>query len=132
MRLLFVCGRNRLRSPTAERLFAGFGDVETRSAGVNPDADETLSLDAIEWADLIFVMEPAHRNKMMRNFAKALRGKRVVCLGIKDEFELMDPALIELLWERVPRSVPDLISARPTIFNRPLSDDEHRIDSERQ
>jgi len=61
MRLLFVCGRNRLRSPTAERLFAGIAGVETRSAGVSPDADEPLSLDAIEWADVIFVMEPEQR-----------------------------------------------------------------------
>ena len=39
MRLLFVCGRNRLRSPTAERVFAAVPGVEAESAGVAPDAD---------------------------------------------------------------------------------------------
>ena len=50
---------------------------------------------------------------MARGFGRHLRGKRVVCLGIPDDFALMDPALVRLLWERVPRSVPGLAAARP-------------------
>ncbi len=113
MRLLFVCGRNRLRSPTAEQVFAGVCGAETRSAGVNPDAEEPLSAEDIAWADVIFVMEPAHRAKMARKFTSHLRGKRVVCLGIADEYEYMQPALIQLLWDRVPKSLPALAAARP-------------------
>lgn len=113
MRLLFVCGRCRLRSPTAEQVFAGVCDVETRSAGVSPDADEHLSAELIEWADVIFMMEPSHRTKMNRKFARILRGKRVVCLDIPDDYGYMDQNLIDLLWDRVPRSVTELAAARP-------------------
>jgi len=82
MRLLFVCGKNRRRSPTAADLFASDPGVETASAGVRPDADCPLSADLIAWADLIFVMEPAHRNVLLRRFQKAVGGRRVVVLGI--------------------------------------------------
>ena len=41
--LLFLCSRNRLRSPTAERVFADWPGVETASAGLAPDADEPLT-----------------------------------------------------------------------------------------
>jgi predicted protein tyrosine phosphatase len=37
--LLFLCARNRLRSPTAEQVFASRPGVETASAGLAPDAD---------------------------------------------------------------------------------------------
>jgi len=34
--LLFLCSRNRLRSPTAEPVFADRPGVETASAGLSP------------------------------------------------------------------------------------------------
>jgi len=113
MRLLFVCGRSRLRSPTAEQLFSRVPGVETCCAGVSPDADQPLTADLIQWADMVFVMEAAHRAKMARRFARALRGKRVVCLNIPDDYEYMAPELVRLLWERVPRSAPGLAGFRP-------------------
>lgn len=113
MRLLFVCARNRLRSPTAERVFAAVAGVETESAGVSPDAEIPVTAELIEWAEVILVMEPAHRARLTRGFARPLRGKRVVCLNIPDEYEYMDPELIRVLWDRVPRSVPGLSETRP-------------------
>jgi predicted protein tyrosine phosphatase len=113
MKLLFLCARNHLRSPTAEVIFAGVDGVETRSAGVNPDAEQVVSGDDVEWADIILVMEPAQRKKLNRAFGKLLRDKKVVCLAIPDEFDYMEPALIELLWERVPPIVPALFDAKP-------------------
>ena len=123
MRLLFVCGRNRIRSPTAEKVFAGISGIEVRSAGVSPDADEPLSTDLIEWADVIFVMEASHRRKMVRRFAASLRHKRVVCLGIPDDFGFMDQRLIQLLRERVPRSVSVLDGAKLAERGVALDDD---------
>ena len=41
--LLFLCARNRLRSPTAERVFASRPDVETASAGLAPNAEEPVT-----------------------------------------------------------------------------------------
>ena len=97
MRLLFICGRNRMRSPTAEALFDGHAQVQTLSAGVNPDADVPVSVELIAWADRIYVMERAHRDKLNARFGEALRGKRVTCLGIPDRYEYMQPQLIEVL-----------------------------------
>ena len=79
---LFLCSRNRRRSPTAEQIFSTWPNVETGSAGLAPDADVPLSVEQIEWADIIFVMEKAHRSKLSRRFRRALKGKRVICLDI--------------------------------------------------
>ncbi|MCM5682325.1 phosphotyrosine protein phosphatase [Schlegelella sp. S2-27] len=97
MRLLFICGRNRMRSPTAEALFDGHEQVQTLSAGVNPDADVPVSVELIDWADRIYVMERTHRDALNARFGKALSGKRVTCLGIPDRYEYMQPQLIEVL-----------------------------------
>ena len=102
-RVLFVCGRNRLRSPTAERLFSNRPDIEVMSAGLNPDADEPLTGEWVEWADLIFVMEKAHRAKLARRFKPQLKKARVVCLDIRDDYGFMDPELVRLLEARVPQ-----------------------------
>lgn len=112
MQVLFVCARNRLRSPTAERVFSGVAGVEAISAGIAPDAEQPLTAELIEWAEVIMVMEPKHRVRMARAFGPKLRGKRVVCLDIADDYAYMDPLLIELLWERVPRSIPALAAWR--------------------
>lgn len=47
-------------------------------------------------------MEPAHRAKLARAFPAALRGKRVVCPGLADDYGLMAPELVRVLWDRVP------------------------------
>lgn len=114
MRLLFVCARNRLRSPTAERVFAHVHGIETDSAGVAPDAEQLVSAEQIAWADVIFVMEGAHRAKLTRGFGSHLRGKRVVNLNVPDDYEYMNAGLIELLWDRVGRALPQIAAARPT------------------
>lgn len=101
-RVLFICSRNRLRSPTAETLFAA-PDVETDSAGLAPDADCVLSIEQVEWADLIFVMEKQHAAKLKQRFAACLRGKKVVCLDVPDRFRFMQPELVTLLQQKVGR-----------------------------
>lgn len=100
MNLLFVCARNRLRSPTAEQIFSAKG-YECDSGGLAPDADAPLSADQVLWADLIFVMERSHRAKLSGRFREALRGKRVVVLGIADDYAFMAPALVALLERKV-------------------------------
>ena len=100
-RVLFVCSRNRLRSPTAERVFGEMPGVEADSAGLAPDADGQLSRDQLDWADTIFVMERAHRAKLMRTFGGALKGKRVICLDIPDSYTFMQPELVSVLERKV-------------------------------
>ncbi|MDH0481776.1 MULTISPECIES: low molecular weight protein tyrosine phosphatase family protein [unclassified Pseudomonas] len=100
-RALFICSRNRLRSPTAEQLFAGWPGVESDSTGLAPDAEVPLSAEQVEWADLIFVMERAHQKRLQQRFGSLLRGRRVICLGIPDDYDYMQPELVELLEARV-------------------------------
>ncbi len=110
LKLLFICAKNRLRSPTAEQLFADWPGVETASAGVNHDADTPVCPELLAWADLILVMQRVHRTKLAAKFRAQLANKRIVCLDIPDDYEFMDPALIELLDARVRRYLP---SSRP-------------------
>ena len=104
--ILFVCARDRLRSPTAEQMFASRGDLEVASAGVNSDADNPLTAELIEWADLIFVMERAHRAKLQQRFRNASKNTRVICLDVPDNYAFMDPALVRLLEIKLSRGLP--------------------------
>lgn len=99
-RVLFICSRNRLRSPTAESIFQDHPEIEVDSAGLNPDAEVPLSAEQIEWADLILVMESSHRTRLNRKFRRYLAGKRIAVLNIADKYDYMDPALVALLQER--------------------------------
>jgi predicted protein tyrosine phosphatase len=103
MRALFVCSRNRLRSPTAKQVFSSWPDVETDSAGLAPDAVTPLEPDQIEWAEVLFVMERRHKAKLIKIFGRHLNGKKVVCLDIPDRYGFMDPELIALLQQKSGR-----------------------------
>ena len=108
MRLLFVCSRNRMRSPTAEAVFGGYAGVEALSAGTAPDAETTVSAELIEWADVVFAMEGVHRKRLMSVFGAQLKNKRVVVLGIRDRYAYMEPELMELLTSKVVSYLPQL------------------------
>jgi predicted protein tyrosine phosphatase len=112
MRILFVCSRNRLRSPTAEAVLTGVPGVETASAGTSPDADNPLSLDLVEWADVIFVMENVHRKRLNETFKAALRNKKIVVLGIADRYGYRDQALVEILQTKLARYLGGLTRER--------------------
>ncbi|MEQ1504234.1 MAG: phosphotyrosine protein phosphatase [Myxococcota bacterium] len=100
MNVLFVCSRNRLRSPTAEAVFAGIDGLSVASAGTSPDAEEPVTEELVAWADLILVMEGRHKRLLNRTFGRALRDKRLVVLGIPDDYDYLDPELVALLHER--------------------------------
>jgi len=101
-KLLFVCSQNKLRSPTGEAVFGDVPEYECRSAGLNHDAEVPLGVEDVEWADIIFVMEPVHKRKLKKRFRESLKTQRLVCLGIPDNYEYMDPALIQILKQKVP------------------------------
>lgn len=105
-RILFVCSRNRLRSPTAEQVFSRRPGIEVASAGINPDADEVLTGELVAWAEVIVVMERMHRTKLQRRFRRWLNGQRVVCLDIRDDYAFMDPQLVRLLETRMACYLP--------------------------
>ncbi len=55
--ILFLCSKNKLRSPTAEAIFCEVDGWDVYSAGISNDAEVHVALEDIEWADYIFVME---------------------------------------------------------------------------
>ena len=101
MNVLFICSRNRWRSPTAEAIFSEYQGLSVSSAGLDRTAENPLDSEAIEWADLIFVMEKAHQRKLSRQFQPWLKNKRVICLNIPDDYDYMDPRLVALLEQSV-------------------------------
>ncbi len=106
MRVLFVCSRNRLRSPTAEHVFAGRPGVEVASAGLSRTAITPLTPELVIWADLIFVMERSQQTRLRAQYRRHLGDRRVVCLDIPDEFAYLDPGLVRLLEARVTPFLP--------------------------
>lgn len=82
-------------------MFAAYPSVETASAGLAPDAEEVVSAEHIEWADIVFVMERAHKAKLSRLFGSSLKGKKLVCLDIPDNYRFMQPELVTLLERKV-------------------------------
>ena len=100
-RALFICTHNRLRSPTAEQVFATWPGIETDSAGVGADADVPLAPEQLDWAEIVFVMEKLHRSRLSARFRRHLNGKRIVCLDIPDDYDYMQPELVRLLEKKV-------------------------------
>ena len=96
-KLLFICSRNRWRSPTAEALFNGVNGRQARSGGTEPGARVKITAGHLGWADLIFVMEKKHLRRLRAKFQDELIGKRVVCLHIPDDYKFMQPELVDLL-----------------------------------
>lgn len=96
-KLLFVCSRNKRRSLTAEKLFEGFPAYKVRSVGTQPDARIVITEGHLGWADLIFVMEKSHLQRIRRKFPEALQGKPVFILFIPDDYEFMQPELLDEL-----------------------------------
>jgi predicted protein tyrosine phosphatase len=50
-------------------------------------------------------MEKQRQRKLSENFQAQLRGKRVVCLGIPDDYQFMQPELVDLLEAKVSKHV---------------------------
>lgn len=105
-RILFLCSQNKLRSPTAEAIFADHPKIDVDSAGLNHDAEVPLSEEQVKWADLIIVMEKTHRSRLNQKFKSALAGKRIAVLNIPDNYVYMEPDLISLLKSRCANYIP--------------------------
>ena len=97
-RVLFLCRHNRMRSPTAERMFGKRPDLEVRSAGTSSDALTHVNARMLEWADLIFIMDDQQRRSLGRRFA----GHPT----LEDDFSFMQPELVDLLTARATPHLP--------------------------
>jgi len=94
--LLFVCSRNQWRSPTAEKIFKQKG-FSVRSAGTSPNAKNTISVSDIKWANVVFVMEKKHKNRITAKFTRMVDHKPIHILDIPDDYQFMDADLISHL-----------------------------------
>jgi predicted protein tyrosine phosphatase len=101
--VLFICGKARRRSPTAADLVARLPGATADFGGLSADADERVSAEQIEAADVVAVMERRHLARLNRQFAAHLARKRVVCLNVPDRFDYMEPALVALLRPKLER-----------------------------
>ena len=101
-KVLFLCSKNKLRSPTAEAIFSNVDGWEVYSAGISNDAEVHVSAEDIEWADFIFVMEKTHKKKLSSKFGRVIKDQKVISLDIPDDYEYMDEKLIEILQSKVP------------------------------
>jgi len=96
LKVLFVCGRNRWRSPTAWQVYKNDPRIEVRSAGVSEKSPHQISNADVNWADLILVMENEHKSRIQGLFT-GRRLPEIRSLEIPDKYEYMDEELIELI-----------------------------------
>ena len=98
--ILVVCGRNKKRSRTAEHIFKNDSRFKIRSVGLSPSSDRKISENDLRWANLVFVMEQDQREKIW-DIYKNITLPNIEVLNIEDDYEFMDPELIEMLTERI-------------------------------
>ena len=104
-KLLFICSQNQWRSPTAERIFDGVPGYSAKSAGTENGARIKVTEGLIGWADVIFVMERRHAERLRSKFPESIARKKIVCLDVPDHLTYMHPELIELLKDRLSEHV---------------------------
>lgn len=97
MNILFLCTYNRWRSPTAESLWRNVEGVSARSAGTGKSARRRVTQADLHWADMVLVMEEKHKSRLLREFRDQISGKMIHVLDIPNDYQLMDPELIEIL-----------------------------------
>jgi predicted protein tyrosine phosphatase len=106
MKVLFICNQNRHRSKTAEELFKS--RLEAKSAGLY--SENPVTEKQIEWADFVVVMEDFQRTELAKRFPEQYLKKRIVSLGIPDQFNYNQPELIELLESRMQELLQPLLN----------------------
>ncbi len=99
--ILFICSRNKWRSPTGEQIFKKHPELKVRSAGTSPRARKTVNATDLQWADTIFVMEEKHKSRLKAEFRKLLDYKDIQVLDIPDEYQYMDEELVDILQQSV-------------------------------
>ena len=110
MHVLFICSKNRWRSPTAEKVFMNDPSMSVRSRGVSRSAKRAVTERDITWADRVIVMESKHKRRLLEDFPVEMRFKNTHVLDIPDDYQFMDPELVELL----AAAVPPLLEVRPS------------------
>lgn len=88
---------NQWRSPTAERLYRDHPGLSVLSAGTSPQARRTISAKLLHWADVVIVMEDAHKRYIRQAFPKEAATVSLHVLELPDLYPFMDAELQEEL-----------------------------------
>ena len=95
-KILFVCGRNQWRSPTAERLYRDNPRLFVKSAGVSTKSRHQITESDILWADLIVAVDTQYKTRL-RNEYQHLNLTVIEDLQIPDDYAYMDAELVQLI-----------------------------------
>ena len=98
-RVLFVCSAGLLRSATAARIYGR--KYNTRCAGTGKEyALIPLSEPLMDWADEIVFVHPRNYDQAGFYFDLVAYKDKIRILDIPDEFEHMDPRLIDHFYQQ--------------------------------
>ena len=105
LKILFVCGRNKRRSPTAEKIYAHDRRLAVRSVGLADTSKRRMGAADAQWADLILVMERKYVGRIKTTFRQLDTLPPIVSLDIPDEYIFMQRELIDLLQPAVESAI---------------------------
>jgi predicted protein tyrosine phosphatase len=102
MNILFLCTANLHRSRSAEDYFRSINKAHTyQSAGLSDRYckqynTQLCSVELLDWADKVFVMESMHLERITQNTGEHFLGK-IEILDIDDVYQYMQVELLEKL-----------------------------------
>ena len=96
LNLLFVCSKNKWRSPTAETIYRQDSRLQVRSAGTSSSAKKRISEKDLNWAEIVLVMENKHKNIITSQY-RHLDLPEIIVLDIPDDYQYMSDELIEMI-----------------------------------
>ena len=111
--VLFICGRNKRRSPTAERVFTHDARLQGRSAGLGDTSPRRLKEADLRWAHLVLVMERKYKGRIRATFRAVEPLPPIESLDIPDEYIFMQAELVALLKSSVQAAL-DVFQCQPS------------------
>jgi predicted protein tyrosine phosphatase len=87
--------------------------IQVKSAGTSKSAKRKISNKDILWADIIFVMESKHKERILSEFRNLIQNKTIYILKIPDNFGYMDPILIEKIKVAVDPILAQVLNRPP-------------------
>ncbi|OUD29150.1 protein tyrosine phosphatase, partial [Flavobacterium sp. FPG59] len=76
-------------------IYKNSSEYNVKSAGTEDSARIKINSKLIIWAEIIFVMEKKHKEKILKRFSTETSNKKIIILDIPDIYKYMDKELIE-------------------------------------
>ncbi|MFZ4683830.1 MAG: protein-tyrosine-phosphatase [Terrimicrobiaceae bacterium] len=105
IKVLFVCGKNKRRSPTAAKVFENDRRMHVRSAGLGETSRCKVNASDLLWADLVLVMQRKYARRIQVTFNHLDSLPPMESLDIGDDYKFMDPELIAVLRTSVDTAI---------------------------